>query len=262
MAISPLEKAERQRLRRSFRQMRADGLLVATDDEINETAIRQAADITAKRDGRICGYGGCSRPSKTVGKIDEGSPDYPGRCGYHQPKPKGYYQDYYSVEARRARALGRGVEGPAKVERLARRLMNKHGLADWAFLFNRSTVFFGQCNKALRIIYLSVHFAEQHDKYLVEIRDTILHEIAHALTDGRSHGKEWQAKATELGATPQRCSKAHVKMPEPDYERYRAVCPDCGKEHFADKRYTRYVCTPCFDKDRSRGHLVFVENRG
>lgn len=35
-----------------------------------------------------------------------------------------------------------------------------------------------------------------------DLLDTLLHEIAHALTPGDGHGKLWQAKAMELGARP------------------------------------------------------------
>lgn len=84
--------------------------------------------------------------------------------------------------------------------------LNKHGLADWTFdvcnLSNEnicSEPLWGGCNfKQKRIM---VHFGVGR-----QFRQTILHEIAHALA-GKSadHGKEWQIIALKIG-----CSFAHI----------------------------------------------------
>jgi hypothetical protein len=86
---------------------------------------------------------------------------------------------------------------------LARRLMNRHGLNKWSFAFIDDKGLLGQCqNRKRRIVLSAVHvpFMKRAD-----IRDTILHEIAHALTPAKapSHGTEWKANAVKLGANPE-----------------------------------------------------------
>jgi hypothetical protein len=61
-----------------------------------------------------------------------------------------------------------------------------------------------------------------------EVMDTILHEIAHALTPG-GHTKAWKATAAAIGATPKRCSEFHV--PRNRRIRGRRI-PDARQEFF------------------------------
>ena len=49
------------------------------------------------------------------------------------------------------------------------------------------------------------------------IRDTILHEIAHALTPGQHHNDVWRRKATAIGCTGQRCAKIAICKPRYQY---------------------------------------------
>jgi len=55
----------------------------------------------------------------------------------------------------------------------------------------------GSCDDDKRTIYLT-RWAVRNRTPL-QIRDTILHEIAHAVVDEYGHGKRWQQKALELG---------------------------------------------------------------
>ena len=58
-----------------------------------------------------------------------------------------------------------------KAERLARRLMGKHGLSEWLFVWrdNWKSVF-GACNRTRRIIYLSRPLTELNSEN--EVKDT------------------------------------------------------------------------------------------
>ena len=68
----------------------------------------------------------------------------------------------------------------AQARRLALRLMRQHKLSPaWSFGFDRSKVRFGKCNFANKEISLSRYLVELNDEN--EVRETILHEIAHAL---------------------------------------------------------------------------------
>lgn len=129
-----------------------------------------------------------------------------------------------------------------EVEELARVLMGMHGLADWSFAFNRRKRSLGLCRYSLKQVELSRHFAAGHAE--PDIRDVILHEIAHALAGHEAaHGPRWKAICRQLGAKPERCGEA--RMPS---GRWLAVCPSCGLEY---SRYRRpmgrrtYHCRKC-----------------
>ncbi len=77
---------------------------------------------------------------------------------------------------------------------LAHTLLNKHELHDWTFAFNRRKRAFGLCDFRKRTIYLSAVLTELNDE--AEVRDTLLHEIAHALATPKArHGPVWQRVA-------------------------------------------------------------------
>mgnify|MGYP006269758801 CR=1 FL=1 len=108
---------------------------------------------------------------------------------------------------------------------LAINLMNEHGLLDsgWHFEFDNAKRRFGVCNFRYKRI---------------GIKNTILHEIAHALV-GRNHGHDWvwRAKAIEIGCDGHRCYNSQVvATPKSKYE---AVCKGCGTTHKKHKRPTR-----------------------
>lgn len=91
------------------------------------------------------------------------------------------------------------------VNALARSLMAEHGIGDtWTFVFDNATRRMGQCRYAQRTISVSRHYAQHADE--AHVRDTLLHEIAHALTPGARHGLRWKAMAQKLGATPKACA--------------------------------------------------------
>jgi predicted SprT family Zn-dependent metalloprotease len=60
-----------------------------------------------------------------------------------------------------------------------------------------------------------------------EVRDTVLHEIAHALVGAKhGHDRVWKDTAEAVGCRPQRCYSAQtVRVPS---ARYRFECPVCG----------------------------------
>lgn len=87
----------------------------------------------------------------------------------------------------------------ADVARLARDLMDAHGLHDWDFAFDRGRRRAGACHHSRRAITLSAALTSQYDE--ATVRDVVLHEIAHALV-GAAHGHDevWRAMARRIGA--------------------------------------------------------------
>lgn len=88
-------------------------------------------------------------------------------------------------------------------ESMAKSLMRFHGLLPrWSFRwmeprrkFNRA----GQCNWTKKSIDIQPHFVRCNHPFVV--KKTILHEIAHALSPKRGHGKEWKRIARAVGHT-------------------------------------------------------------
>ncbi len=80
----------------------------------------------------------------------------------------------------------------------ARDLMNQHGLHDWDIHWGENDNEAGRC-------YFEAQVISFNRKYLLDtaahnIRDTILHEIAHALVrPNDNHDKEWWSKFKEIG---------------------------------------------------------------
>src|SRR5918993_2384857 len=85
---------------------------------------------------------------------------------------------------------------------LARSLMKEHGLDGWAFGFDHARRRFGACNYTRRRITLSRPLVLLNG--IDEVRDTILHEIAHALCPSDKHGPRWRATCRRLRARPKR----------------------------------------------------------
>ena len=103
------------------------------------------------------------------------------------------------------RVDGRRADGREErlheVARQARALMDEHGLEAWTFRFSAAESRLGECREREKVIRLSRRHAVNGDPR--EVRDTILHEIAHALAGAAArHGPAWKAVAKRLGATP------------------------------------------------------------
>lgn len=85
--------------------------------------------------------------------------------------------------------------------RLARELMDRHGLNEWKIEWSRAKRTHGQCVYAKKtLIFSAVAFDHIGES---EARDTILHEIAHALVgpSAAAHGYVWKGKCLEIGGT-------------------------------------------------------------
>lgn len=124
--------------------------------------------------------------------------------------------------------------------REARALMNEHGLHDWNFKFDRAKRRLGQCQFSTRTLSFSEPTVKLND--WETMRDTVLHEIAHAMV-GASHGHDfvWRAQARAIGCTGERCSSSHEAAPAS----IEGHCPSCGyvhKRHRMPKSGARMIC--------------------
>lgn len=150
-----------------------------------------------------------------------------------------------------------------EAKRMARELMRQHGIGHWSlgWMDERHTA--GTCrtlrwntnpHKSYGEIRLSRVFFTYFD--VLEARDTILHEIAHALTDPKlsAHGREWRRKAQSIGGKGAQFvdPRLHVK---PQY-RYKGVCPKGHKIYVREIR--KLSCNKCH-KGPSNDHLFKFE---
>ena len=99
-----------------------------------------------------------------------------------------------------------GADRLDSVAAMARQLMDLHGLADWTLAFVEAGGRLGDCIHDDRVIRIARAHALDHREE--QVRDTVLHEIAHALAGPEAgHGPQWKAIARRIGATP--TARAH-----------------------------------------------------
>jgi predicted metal-dependent hydrolase len=167
----------------------------------------------------------------------------------------------YQVPYGRLRSLGTNHSSTAAtrneaeldaVARLARELMAKHQLSQWSFQFDNATKRVGCCHYATRLLSLSYEFAKRAPDE--EIRETILHEIAHALV-GKTHGHDdvWRARALEIGCSGRRCHDLQFTPP-----RYIVKCEQHCWVVTAERRRRGVVCKRCRGKVL---YLTYTEER-
>ena len=83
-----------------------------------------------------------------------------------------------------------------QVKEQAMLLMRKHDIGSFKFKFNNDSRFLGMCSHDS----ISINYNHAINDCESEVRNTILHEIAHAIVGANNgHKKIWQVKARELG---------------------------------------------------------------
>ena len=160
----------------------------------------------------------------------------------HQaPAPTADTAQMLTSETQATRPLAAAME-------LATELMQAHGLSGWRIKLDHARRRAGQCDYSAKVISLSRHYVRYAEE--AHIRDTILHEIAHALV-GPHHGHDavWRQQARQIGCTATRCHTLSFAK-----SRWLMTCPNgC----FAVERHRRksgLVCATC------KTAVVFVQN--
>jgi predicted SprT family Zn-dependent metalloprotease len=123
------------------------------------------------------------------------------------------------------------------VLKLANELKAEHGFEDVPVVFSRTKSSLGRAWWQGGVpfkIDLSSYWMENLP--VDEVRDTILHEIAHLMAGHTAgHGAAWVEACRRIGARPSRTSvlsREVVSSVRAKISRYRAVCSSCGFEHF------------------------------
>ena len=132
------------------------------------------------------------------------------------------------------------------VQSVAVQLMAEHQLFGWTLSFDNARHRAGQCRRRAKEISLSAPLMSIWT--IEQCTDTILHEIAHALTSG-GHDEEWQAMCVKIGADPTR-TWGHLgeqRLPP----KWTGRCPNGHETHrdrVASKAVSCGVCSPRFDR--------------
>ncbi|WP_371163970.1 SprT-like domain-containing protein [Buchananella felis] len=144
----------------------------------------------------------------------------------------------------------------AAVERMARTLMDQHGLTNWTFKFDRARKRAGACSSTRRTISLSRALMELFGDDAV--RETILHEIAHALVgDRHGHDSVWRAKAQQIGASGATRLPAHLPSVPGQWV---GRCPNGHEVHRHRRPSPRPVsCARCNPRPDKRFQIVWEE---
>lgn len=130
-----------------------------------------------------------------------------------------------------------------EAHRLLREQLDNHGLYHVEAKMNgRLTRAFGRYRYNTlynnRSVELSIPLVKINDEE--RVMKTILHEIAHALTEGHGHDRVWQAKLLEIGGDGKRCydrTDTNVIETRRSSKLYKLVCQECGADKFG--RYRR-----------------------
>lgn len=124
-----------------------------------------------------------------------------------------------------------------KAELLAKKLIAEHLDPEWTFKFSHAKKWLGICDYGKKEIRLSeIHTSKSPEE---DVLDTILHEIAHALTPGAGHGPIWKHVAKSIGCSAKVKGKAAATLDE----MYSwCISTSCGKPlKFYTRRPSRKV---------------------
>jgi len=127
------------------------------------------------------------------------------------------------------------------VQNMAIKYMVMYGLFThkWNFYFDNARSRVGFCSHRKKIISLSREYIPQLERS--EVKDTILHEIAHALVgSGNGHNHIWKQKAIDIGCNGKRLYLGDACV----IPKYKGTCPRCERAIFRNKR-TNISCSKC-----------------
>ena len=138
-----------------------------------------------------------------------------------------------------------------KARNIALKLMRKHGLTNYTFKWDRAVRRFGCHNGRMKTISLSRPLT-QHESNECRIKNTILHEIAHALDYEQrgysNHDRVWKRTARSIGCSGERCSSMSG-VDQSKIMKWIAKCPSCERKvYYARQKAKDIACGKCCKK--------------
>ncbi|WP_139981520.1 SprT-like domain-containing protein [Nocardioides litoris] len=129
---------------------------------------------------------------------------------------------------------------------LAEDLLAHHGLDDWTVAYDGAKRRAGICRFGPKVLGLSAPLTALHSE--ADVRDTILHEIAHALAGPRhGHDEVWRAVAVRIGCSGERCVSPDAPAVEPPWLGTCAAGHTTGRHRRPERVVTCGRCSRTFD---------------
>lgn len=134
----------------------------------------------------------------------------------------------------------------------------------WRFEWSRSKKRIGCCQYSTKTIQLSRLYVENTKDPNLFV-NTILHEIAHALTPGHNHDNIWKKACVIVGANPERlCNDEQIVGANQHLARWIAKCPHCTFTH-SRHRKPKYInnmgCAATNHCRLTNQRLIWKENK-
>ena len=143
-----------------------------------------------------------------------------------------------------------------KIKKMGDSMLRQHGLSDWTFKFgndremkDNQKFYFARCNYRYKQIILSRKLTK-NETSLDRIKNTILHEIAHAIDFNNrgkksNHDSKWQRIAKEIGCNAKECTPlSSVNMD--NVAKWIAECRTCHKKFYKNiKPKNKLSCSKC-----------------
>jgi predicted SprT family Zn-dependent metalloprotease len=139
-----------------------------------------------------------------------------------------------------------------KARNIALKLMRSHGLTNYTFKWDHAVRRFGCHNGRMKTISLSRPLT-QHESNECRVKNTILHEIAHALDYEQrgysNHDRIWKRTARSIGCSGERCSSMDG-VDKSKIMKWVASCPNCEREVYYARKSKKIskACGSCCKK--------------
>lgn len=146
-----------------------------------------------------------------------------------------------------------------EIQNLAIHLLDEFGLfaQGWRFDWDNGKRRLGACHYQTRRITMSRYLVQNCDD--AEVRETLLHEIAHALTPGHHHDSVWRAKLVSMGGTGKRTHSVETVK-----GRYDVMCSKCGvvgNKHAKQGTWKYATATNGYYTHRNCGGSMWLQDR-
>lgn len=119
-----------------------------------------------------------------------------------------------------------------EIAEFTREMLEKYGLEEWKLVWDtRPYRRYGQCRYKEKEIGITPRLVLINS--LEESKNTVLHEIAHALTPGHRHNHVWKEKCLVVGARPEQyyCDKSRGGTVNAAIGKYQLINTTTGKVH-------------------------------
>lgn len=157
----------------------------------------------------------------------------------------------------------------AEITKFANDQLSMYNLTNWSFKFNSRKRSAGLCSPSKKTIYVSKYLVDVECGLTDTAKNTVLHEIAHALDfeiRGTSdHGPQWKKLCKIVGANPSRTVNVTINA---DYK-YAIINKETGEvvhKFYRKPVYKEYIAPYVmvkagFDLDNLEDYLVKPEPR-